>query len=484
VTDPHRIDVRTAESANAQGGDIDAAIAPCKTWVLVEGRYNDRWSTPMAGAEFRLWVNNAVVLEREQLKDYESLGLIRGRAPSTDSELELYEQLGTFLYRNCDTGQARAEILRDPSEESGIQELRNTVEARLDGAYRALKEAMAPYQAQWDEWGYISILLAYEQGQGESAEEWIKSLGDLFTAKYWVEIGEAIGSGISKTLDTAEVTIGEASKKIADAYDKREVLLQSAWWSARVDGAIQVAEDTASKTQELLVEGAQLVQRSSRVAQAIYRHRTAILNLPDRVVAGDVNAIEEFIDTALEEIDPAMAASLRYDSTWQSTIELLHDGEAAAIFSVYLDLFITVAPPNYWAHAFGRAAFYVMIEIVLVVLGLLLGGAGAAARVGMITARLARMGGTVAKIGKMADKALDAMRAAQRMINAFEDAVTDINKLKRKLLRARRRSVQRGGTGSSLKHRRDTQDRDGRCRVCGSKSHNTPLHRRGQVDYR
>jgi hypothetical protein len=482
--DAYEIDLRTGESASQMQGTAGAPKQNCRHWVRVSGHYADRWHTPMAGAEFRLWINDAVVLERERLKDHESLGLTRGRKPADEAQRKLYdEELGSFLYQGCPVGKARAEILRDPSAEADVKELRDALNARLDGAYRGLKDKMAPYQAQWDRLGYLAIVQAYNDGLSDSAVEWWHGLGDLFTTQYWVDIGEGLRDGAVKVADTAQASFKDATKRIEYMYDHADRLADRAWWGAQVDETVQSVQAVAEKTAALVQEGADVMQRGARAAQAVYRHRDAILALPDRVVAGDVDGIEQFIDTVLADIDPAMADSLRHDARWQSSIELLQDGEAASIFCVYFDLFLAVVPPNFWAHAFGRAAFYVLVEVVLLVIGALLGGAGAAARISMISARLARMGGTMARIGKLADKILDAVRAAQRMIDALVDSITDLEKIKAKLLRARRRSLQRGHTGQTLHHRRDTEDRDGRCRVCGSKTHHTPLHRHGQVDY-
>ncbi|SEB04677.1 hypothetical protein [Rubrimonas cliftonensis] len=483
MTDAYDIETRTRQSASAQRGDVDNPQQPCRDFVIVEARYADRWRTPMAGAEFDLYVNDARVVSAGRLLDYPDVGLAPGRPPGSEAEREAYARLGTFEHRNCEPGDARAEIIRDSSAEQEVDELAEAVRARLDGAYRALKDKMRPYQEQWDRWGYLSLPIAQAQGLAESAEEWAVGLGDLFTTQYWSEIGEGLSTLGSGALDTARAAGGRALELADEIYDNRENFIDGDWWWRQGEETVDSARQTAADLAATIGEGAAAMERSSRAAAAVFRQRDAIMALPDLVVAGDVDGIERFIDTALADIDPDLAAQMRYDKTWQSSIELLHDGETAALFTTYLSLFLSATPPNFWHHIYGRAGFYVLVEVVLLVIGALLGGAGAAARIAVITARLGRFAATAGRLGQAADKVMDAVRATIRMFDALRDSITDIDRLKDRLLMARRRSVQRGGTRSTLRHRRDTEERDGRCRVCGNRGHATPIPRRGQVDY-
>lgn len=483
MTNAYEIDARTSESAASHSGSVDTPVAVCRDWVRVVGRYSDRWRTPMAGAEFKLYINNALVLEGETLKDYDQVGLTPGHAPQTDAEREAYEELGTFLHRCVEPGEARAELVRDEAAEPEIEELREAIEAGLDGAYRALREKMRPYQEQWDRYGYLSIPLAQAQGLAESGQEWLEGLTDVFTIEYWSEVGEGLSNAFSSTLGLLEEAGAGAARLGERIWENRGNLIDGSWWTQQAEDVVSGAQQSAEELRAALVEGADALGRSAEAAAKVYEHREAIMQLPNDIVAGRVDKIEEFIDTALQDIDPEMAEQLRYDQGWQANIELLHDGEAAATVMVYLNLFLTAAPPNFWSHAQGRIGFYIMIEIVLLIIGLLLGGAGAAARVAVISARIARMTATAGRAGQMADRALDAARAAARMLDALKDAIRDVDRLKDKLLRARRRSVSRGRTNSTLRHRRDNEERDGRCRVCGNRGHNTPIPRRGEVDY-
>jgi DNA repair exonuclease SbcCD ATPase subunit len=93
------------------------------------------------------------------------------------------------------------------------------------------------------------------------------------------------------------------------------------------------------------------------------------------------------------------------------------------------------------------------------------------------------MGATAARAGQKIDRVMDALRAVTRMLESFTDAATDLRRLRERLLRSRRARTRRGQTRSTVHERRETEKRSGRCRVCGSTSHRTPIHRRGQTDY-
>jgi hypothetical protein len=438
----------------------------------------------MAGAEFKLWINDELVLSKEFLKTYEQVGLNPERTPQTAAEKAAWDKVGTFRYRNCDKGRARAEIVRDPSQEEDIANARKMIKDHLDEAYRDLKEKMAPYQEQWERYGWDSIEIAAAQGLKESAVGWIDDKTEMLTKKYWTDMADDMKAKVSSTLDAAEATVNKAARTIEDAYDHREVVLESAWWHAQAEHAVEYTKEKAREIEKSIVDGAAFAERTAHAAKVIFEHRKQILALPEKVVAGDVDAIEDFIDSVLSEVAPEAAAKLRYDHTWQGTIELLQEGEAASIFGVYLNLFLTVAPPNFWAHHAGRLGFYVLVEIILILIGCLLGGAGAVGRIALISERLAEMGGAAARVGRVLDRGLEALESAKRMIKAFEKAILDIEKLKKKLMEARRRLMKNGFTRSILKHFRKTKPRRGECRLCHSTKHPTPINRHGHIDYR
>lgn len=57
-------------------------------WVRIEARYADRWKTPMAGAEFKLWINEALYTQGKLL-DFTDVGLTIGQPLVSDADKKM-----------------------------------------------------------------------------------------------------------------------------------------------------------------------------------------------------------------------------------------------------------------------------------------------------------------------------------------------------------------------------------------------------------
>jgi len=478
-----QIAYRAESSEFKYEGPIDGRVASCKSWTRVKGVYNDRWNTPMAGAKINVWVNNVMVVCGKHLKDFEHLGLKPGKPPKTKEEKKLWEELGTYYYPNCENGTARFEIVQESENLDEIDSLRDSIQVRLDGAYRALEEKMSPYQKEWQTWGPLSIQIAIVQGFAEGSMDWLNEQKEIFSTKYWTDLGKSIEKGFWWTIDKAENALHGAEELLGEAWKNRGKVLDLSWWGEQNDKLWQSVYDAGTTAYDIAIEGIGFTKRSVQSAIEIINRREAILKLPDYIVTGDVDAIEQFIDSDLVAIDSQLAEELRYNKKWQGAIELIHDGESISIFAVYINLFITVVPPNFYAHAVGKAGLYIFIEVALVVILAMLGGAGAAARIGTLSARFAQLTMKTANVSRKIDKAKDALHAFTQMLDSFQEAIGDMETLRKKLLKSRRHKVKKGTTGATLKQKRETEKRDGKCRICGEKNHHTPVHRKGELDY-
>lgn len=483
---PSEISYRAELSSSSHAGPINDPVVRCQSqnWIRLEGRYNDRWETPMAGAKFNLYINGAKVLGPDaHLYTHEQLGIKPNKAPKTSTERGKYKDLGCYYYQNCDEGKARFEIVGDSAASSQADQLIEAIEAKLDGGYRNIEKHMEPYQNMWDQYGVLSIQIGQAQGFLEAGEEWVKSWDEVFTAKYWEETGSALYNGASAVVDYVADAGAKGYEMAKDAWDSRGSLLSGAWWQKQLEDAYNFTAETIEEVTEAALDAAETMGRTAQQIAIVIERRDAILALPEMVAQGDVDGLEAFIDNDLAAIDPDYAEELRYNKDWQGAIEILHEGNAVGIFMIYLQLFIVVVPPNFYAHLAGKAGFYIFIEVLLIIIGALLGGAGAVARIGALSARLARLGATGASIARKIDRAQDALAAFRRMLDAFESSLNNMMELRQKLLISRRRNVRRGTTKNTLEERRETEKRDKSCRICKKKDHNTPLDRRGECDY-
>jgi hypothetical protein len=493
IPDPSDVAYRTQVAAIEEfQGPIDGITATCGTWIKVRAKYADRWSTPMAGAEFNLWVGDELIADKKHLKDYEHIpGLTVGEPPPEEEAAqkewyEKYNQLGTLVISKCQHGKARFELTKGSSaDEKKIEALNKAIEARLDGEYRNLLKQMTPFQQEWDKQGVWSIRTSYKSGQHEGGKDWLKDQEELFTWKYWEEIGTAITKNTPILFDTAkEMGLELVDKRIDQAeelWSNRHNAVDPMWWMTQGEAYIDNTTQEIKEAKEYIEEFVTDAYQSSMTANEIFKRKDAIFALPSLIGAGRVDEIEAFIDIDLHAIDPEWAAQLKFDKSWQEMIELLNDGEAVANFVVYLDLCTKASPPNFYSFHFGKGAFYIQVELILLLLGVLLGGAGAAARIAVITARLANM---TTKGNKVVKQSQNALLAYQRTYNGFTKVIEDFTELRGLLLKNRRAQGKNGSSGTELEQQRETKKRDSSCRICKSKKHNTPLHRGGNTDYR
>ena len=459
--------------------DDNVAIVQQLDWVEIKAHYRDRWQTPMAGAAFKMYINEALVKEGKLL-DYADVGLQPGQVPRTVVEKDQWALLGTYKLEDCVPGVVRVELVTEAGLEQSIANTRDGIVSTLDGSYHELVDAMKEYQALWDSYGAYSLPVGYYKGFQDAAVEWGK---DLFDADSWKELGGDISTGFWKLVDATGEAWDGAVEKIQDAYDNRHVVTERAWWEAKFDEAQQGAKETIDSVQSNVKSAAEYIEQSGEKAVAIYNARAAIMALPEKIANGDVAAVESFIDNELRSIDPELADELRHSPTWQGTIELLQDGESISAALVYLGLFTSAVPAPFYAHAVGKAGFYIAIEVVMIVIGALLGGVGAAARIGVIAARFTAMAAKAGSVGMKVKHTQRSINAFAGMLRSFGDVAQDMEKLRDKLLKARRNHTKTGKTNQSLKEKRDTEKRNGKCRLCGSKQHHTPAPRRGILEY-
>ncbi len=377
-------------------GPVDGITSPCGTWIKVKASYDDKWRTPMAGAKFNLYLNSEQILEGKHLKDFEQVGLVSGEAPPKDpaeaKQWHLkYAELGTFYYPTCDQGQAYFEIVSDPSVDSQIKELDDAIEATLDGAYRNLETSMSGFRQEWEVLGSEALLTSIGAGALEGTKSISTGIAETAKDSYdwmsdgdsWVQLWDDIGNIALEGTDWAQESA------------------QQAWYLAKNTSTADIikAAEEASKSAKAIGNAAiesidQAIENAGanvEYVKKIVKHRKAVLNFPNLIINTDVNGIENFIDITLADIDPDWAIQLKYDKSWQNTLELVNYRTSVTTYIAYVQQFFEVVPPNFYTFYFGKGGIYIFYEVILFVIGVLLGGIGAAARASVIMARLANM---------------------------------------------------------------------------------------------
>lgn len=386
--------------------------------------------------------------------------------------------------------------------EQDVVESRQLVIQRLDSAYNDLVSRMAPFQREWDASPRMALLESTLAGATAGASEWGSDFADLFKEETWTELGTKVKGMAGSALDAAwsysRGVYGDIAKssqemsrqagKVLDNPD--QTVLNWGWWQRNFEKAADEAEAAITARIEAQVNAAKSAADTATASvqklRKMYKHRDAIFNLPQLLVAGDPKPVQAFVDTVLADIDPELAKEIRNNPKFHLVLELIADHDSILSYLSYLGLIVEAIPPNFLAYLAAKGSVYLLIEVVLLlVTALLSAGTVAAARVASILARLAANSAKFAKAAKKVERAKEAFEAFIRVVDDFWQAVNDLHNLAEKLLSARTRGlVLRGNTRSTITARKGAIKRDRKCRLCGSSQHTTPRHRQGTVEYR
>jgi hypothetical protein len=356
---------------------------------------------------------------------------------------------------------------------------------------------MQEFQQHWDENPKLAFLDATYEGAKAGGGEWASSMGDLFHADTWKSIGSKIGDFAGQTYDRAAVYSAEQYEALRASFDQGRKLVDDAddtiknwaWWQSAIEekevDMHRYAEQRITAATKAVNDAAATVIDSVDKANKVYAHRDEILNLPNLIAAGDARGVQNFIDTGLMDIDPELAKSIKQSGEFHIALELIADHDSALNYMSYLSLMIEAVPPNFYGYMSVKYGVQLLLEVILsLVLAFLTGGAGVAARLTALSARLLSASAKVAGVARRMKKAQEAIHAMVRVIEDFMDAASDLHALGRKLTGARARGVTlKGKTKETLSAKKEMIKRDHRCRLCGSNAHTTPRGRLGKVVY-
>lgn len=467
------------------------------TWIKIQAIYDDRWRTPLPAENVKITVNDEVIQEGVQLNDGAGISTqvyTLEEAQSTNAEP------GVLVVEDVPEGKVVIEIVAESGIEQQIQDSKDAIEAQLDGAYRATVAEMAEFQALWDEYGYASIAISGVEGVFNGTATWVRDQADLFEMETWVELGSAISSVTSSSMDYAadyasdkfDSILATANEISQWAEDDAENLLNWSWWGTQVDELASSVEDEVIEMRDSLVEhydnAMVLLDESKAFIDKIQKHKDEILKLPEYIASGDAVRVENFVDTVVADMYPELAAEIKENPEFHMVLELLSEHDAALVYVVYMQLILESVPPNFYAYIAGKGGAYVGIEIILLVaLSFLSLGAGTAARLTMLAARIASSSAKVAGASKKIKKAQKAVDAFVQNINDFVDVLDKYRTLGLLLRKGRSAGLLKvGRSKGTVKVKKENNKRDRRCRRCDSLKHSTPrsVRPRGCVVYK
>ena len=394
---------------------------------------------------------------------------------------------GTALIEDIAEGSVDVEIEQIPGAEQDIASLKKKLQRKLDGSYRELVMDMNPFQQQWNEYGYGSLVFNGAEGLWDGSSAWLEDQAELFDADMWKSFGNSVSEGLSEALDFTADLIPDVYEKIDESIedtkqwlnDNSDNITTVKWWNSQIKDGV---DKTVSKVKGEINEAANFIESSSEKVKNIIKYKDDILNLPKQICRGDAISVQRFVDTALMHIDEELAKEIKNSPNFHITLELIADNDAALTYFAYLDLFIEAVPPNFYAYTGAKGGAYVFIEVILlIVLSFITAGIAAGARLTVLAARFTVVGAKTAKVLDKADKAQLAFKA---MLDDFEKCAGILKDLGEKLVQSRSANrLAYGSTKSTVVLKKKMIKRESGCMNCQSKDHSTPRELNGCVVY-
>ena len=472
---------------SAEAGTIEVVVNTIpkidleeQKWVKVRAIYSDRWQTPIYAKNLKITANSVVHEENVSLN---ALPLNSTESETIDLAVETNKVEGgvaVFDTLKPNTDSVTVEFVGEPSIEKQIVNIQDSVEATLDGTYNALIEDMKGFQQQWDEEGYWTL----GDGVIDGAQAWGADIVDMLSPSFWGDAADTISDLSSSAVDKLAIYSVDKFNSITKAMLNEKGQLKNPTWVLETigkefdsfqDSVFESADEAIEDVSKLYAESQDVVRK----LECIAKHRKTILELPQKISNGDVDAVETFVDTVLMDIDPEWAEEIKGHEQFPNAMAIIEDHDTILTYVTYLSLMLEAIPPNFYFYYGGKAGTYLIIELILtVVLAIFTLGTGAAARIATLVARFAA-GAKKVKGIRNAAKALDSFIKA---VESLIDVLSDYQELAEKLVK-RPLGKFKGKPVTTMTAKKKAVKRDASCRLCHSNQHKTPRYKRGELEY-
>ncbi|SGY92376.1 Putative uncharacterized protein [Moritella viscosa] len=449
-------------------------------WVKIRAIHADRWQTPLLAENVKITTDSVVHVEKAVLNKKQLASTV-----SKSKDLALETQINEGGVIAFDDLKPTVDIVTvEFKGESGIEkdiaDAQKSIETYLDGIYHTLVKDMSGFKQQWDEEGLLSL----GDGVISGVKGWGNDLVELFSPQVWVDMGRTLASSSTDAFDylynNATDTYNSVTKSITDEDGN---LHNVTWFTAQIAAGADDLQQSAIETIDDAIDSAQSLYDNTgnflQKLECLAKNRQALLNLPGHIAEGDIDAIELFVDTVLMELDPEWAKEIKESDNFLKALFIIQDPSSALLYSAYLTLIIEAIPPNFYSYYAGKAGAYILLEVIFtIVISILTLGAGTAARIAAVTAKMALGTKRVSNLSH-AEKALDTFIDTTK---GLVDVLQDYDKLADKLIR-RPLGTTKGRGNETITMTKANIKRDGKCRLCQSNKHRTPRYGRGELEY-
>ncbi|HFQ5082783.1 TPA: DUF4150 domain-containing protein [Vibrio vulnificus] len=472
---------------SAEAGTIEVVVNAIpkidleeQKWIKIRAIYSDRWQTPIYAQNLKITANSVVHEENVSLN---ALPLNSTESETIDLAVETNQVEGgvaVFDTLKPNTDIVTAEFVGEPGIEEQIVNIQDSVEATLDGTYNALLEDMKGFQQQWDEEGYWTL----GDGVIDGAQAWGADIVDMLSPSFWGDAADTISDLSSSAVDKLAIYSVDKFNSITKAMLNENGQLKNPTWVLETlgrefdsfqDSVFESVDEAIEDVSKLYAESQDVLRK----LECIAKHRQTILELPQKISNGDVDAVETFIDSVLMDFDPDWAQEIKGHEQFPNAMAIIEDHDTILTYVTYLSLMLEAIPPNFYFYYGGKAGTYLILELILtVVLAICTLGTGAAARIATLVARFAE-GAKKVKGIRNAAKALDSFIKA---VESLIDVLSDYQELAEKLVK-RPLGQFKGKPVTTMTAKKKAVKRDASCRLCHSNQHKTPRYKRGELDY-
>ena len=350
---------------SAEAGNIEVVINAIlkidleeQKWVKIRAIYSDRWQTPIYAQNLKVTTNSVLHEENVALNDVPARSSESETIELANEAQEVEGGVVVFSSLKPNTDTVTVEFAGEPGIEKQISNIQESIEASLDGAYNALVDDMQGFRKQWDEKGYWTL----GDGVIDGTKAWGADVVDMLSPSFWGDAADTISDLSSSAIDKLAIYSADKFNAITKAMLNEKGQLNNPTWVLEILGrefdsfkesAFETVDDAIQGVSELYAESEDVVRKLTCIA----KHRKAILDLPQRISSGDVDAIEMFIDTVLVELDPDWAMEVKGHEQFPRAMAIIEDHDTILTYVTYLSLMIEAIPPNFYFYHVGKSRY-------------------------------------------------------------------------------------------------------------------------------
>ena len=409
---PSVVAARAQAGAPSAQGAVDRICLPCMSKVVVEANYMDAWYTPLTNGTVRIEDPTGIVVDGSLVTEpLAAHGQQDGDAPTAP-----LVTMGTTPPIEVALGTTVASIVPQGGGEAdaGMVALGAALTTFRDKALTDL----APYVAEWEAYGIMSIPAARTRGLSKGLVSWYEG-----EAGFW--------GGVS---DLAVQQYQRANQWYAD-YVARQTPTEQLFLRSGV--SILQATVFATSFLETAYEG---VVSLFEDVQDLEEFLEIIMQALRDLASGTVDLMETALDSLKElpgEIGELFTQLIDNGQDWIERLILIASETNA--FEYVFHILMAVAmnmTPNFWAEMSGVVSGFILpeilIEVILAVIAGLLGGGGIPLLAGRFATFLAKLRGlskTIRSLNILADileAFVDGIRALARIGQGLHDEIADL----------------------------------------------------------